>query len=544
MVALLKKEVRMSVDKEIEKYAPRFDMAAGYFDSLAIIKENFQNMAGNMVAIGFYLKNIRSKKLYHEGGYNSFAEFAKGEFGLSEAYASRYISINERFSIDGNSPFILEDKKAFSKSQLQEMLRLSDEQLEQVTPDMTVKEIRELATSQEIEIEDVEEEEQLPGQLDIEFYPEVLPEGYKTKEEIETVEAVEAESEEIPVEFAKEAVVIEGEYREIETSEEISEKNRIVRPQILSAYGLPKTEYEEGSLIATAGCGHKYDCFSCAQECNIRQENRYCVEAPLGNPFSCTTMNVIDCIREDIGEECQFINQELAFKRAGDNSPVPCCKRCDALCGYRCNRAGNVTKRQQDETEPQIVVAEPEEQGITVVEDQTDCESIEFVRAVLWKEKERLNMYLKATGVKQEAVERQKIIVAALASMVTELELISMKEKLEEMQVIQPELPIMTNNNQRGAFIDAYEEWPVWIDIPETGEKYYRYDFKNGSSFVVRVYFHKCFDYKSTAPKWEDRYHDGYGAEEYYILHEGKYFKDCLTNRSSMIEFLKNLQKK
>ena len=253
---------------------------------------------------------------------------------------------------------------------------------------------------------------------------------------------------------------------------------------------------------------------------------------------------MLECIREDIGEKCQFINQELAYKRAGNNSPVPCCKRCDALCGYRCNRAGNVTKRQQDETEQQIVVAEPEEQGITVVEDQTDYESIEFVRAVLWKEKERLNMYLKATGVKQEAVERHKIIVAALASLVTELELISMKEELEEMQVIQPELPIMTNNNQRGAFIDAYEEWPVWIDTPATGEKYYRYDFENGSSFVVRVYFHKCFDYKSTAPKWEDRYHDGYGAEEYYILHEGKYFKDCLTNRSSMIEFLKNLQKK
>lgn len=41
---------------------------------------------------------------------------------------------------------------------------------------------------------------------------------------------------------------------------------------------------------------------------------------------------------------------------------------------------------------------------------------------------------------------------------------------------ILPELPLLKNNDQRAAFIDAYETWPIWIETKETGERYYRYD--------------------------------------------------------------------
>ena len=63
-------------------------------------------------------------------------------FGLSASATSRYITRNTRFSRGGNSPLIDDRFKDFSKSQLQEMLGISDEQLEQVTPAMTVREIR------------------------------------------------------------------------------------------------------------------------------------------------------------------------------------------------------------------------------------------------------------------------------------------------------------------------------------------------------------------------------------------------------------------
>lgn len=105
-----------------------------------------------------------------------------------------------------------------------------------------------------------------------------------------------------------------------------------------SAYGLEKTEYPEGSLINTAGCG-KYNCFSCAQACNIRQKDRYCVLAPFGDPFPCTTMAVLENLREEMGGKCQFVNNGLASHMAGSGAADPCCRDCKEPCGYRCQRA-------------------------------------------------------------------------------------------------------------------------------------------------------------------------------------------------------------
>lgn len=107
--------------------------------------------------------------------------------------------------------------------------------------------------------------------------------------------------------------------------------------------------------------------------------------------------------------------------------------------------------------------------------------------------------------------------------------------------VEQPELPLLKNNEQRAAFIDAYETWPLWIDIQETGERYYRYDLPDGTSFVIKVY------HMMVPLGWEPgigaRREEGYGANEQYILEPGKFFKDCQSNRSTMMEKLKTLQK-
>lgn len=514
----------MSVEKELEKYAPKFDMAAGYADSVTIIKENFQSMVENVVSNGFYLKHIRDNKLFMDGGYNTFAEFAKEEFGLSESSASRYISINKRFSIDGNSPFLMENKKAFSKGQLWEMLRLTDEQLEQVTPDMTVKEIRALATSQEIEIDIEEPEEQIAGQLDIDFYPEVLPEGYKTQEEIETVEAVEVEKEEIPVEFEKAEVVIDAEYREIETSEENSEVERSHdEAWFVEQYAkyMPK---EVARLFDV-----------CMKEKNNSDRAR-AIQKKIA-PYGCHMHSCSDYsfdfhgfaggIDFRVGEE----KIHLKYGRFAEELM----KLYEMNAAYR---QQETAERQQDEEIQQNTSTEEKEQLLSGFEEVT-------ARSVLETAKIRLHNMLQTekqhgqSEAGQRQIESQKIIVAALAAMVTELEEVVPEQEEAE----QPELPVMTNNEQRGAFIDSYEEWKLWIETKETEEKYYRYDFENGTSFVVRAYNHRCFDYKFHAKKYEDRFTDGWGAQEYYIIEDGKHFKDCLANRSSMIEFLKRLQK-
>ena len=62
------------------------------------------------------------------------------------------MSINDQFSVSGNSPILLEQYKEFSSSKLSEMLYLSDEQREQVTITTTNVEIRELKNPAKVEV--------------------------------------------------------------------------------------------------------------------------------------------------------------------------------------------------------------------------------------------------------------------------------------------------------------------------------------------------------------------------------------------------------
>ena len=119
-------------------------------DAEVFIRSNLQSAVRSVIATGFYLKHIRDNELYLEAGYKNINEYAMDRFGLSASATSRYITRNTRFSRGGNSPLIDDRFKDFSKSQLQEMLGMSDEQLEQVTPDMTVREIRNMARPKEI----------------------------------------------------------------------------------------------------------------------------------------------------------------------------------------------------------------------------------------------------------------------------------------------------------------------------------------------------------------------------------------------------------
>lgn len=116
---------------------------------------------------------------------------------------------------------------------------------------------------------------------------------------------------------------------------------------------------------------------------------------------------------------------------------------------------------------------------------------------------------------------------------------------IEEPDPVQPELPVLKNNDQRKEWIDNYQSWPVWIDIPQTGERYYRYDFDNGTSFVIRVSLQHAY-------KGYERTKDiKYAHEEYFLLGvNDKWipgmptFVESSTNKSAMVEHLKEIQKK
>lgn len=115
-----------------------------YEEAKRFIDVNIGQIRRSFVAIGFYLKHIRDNEMYLEDGYKSIWEFAEDQYGISRSTATRWMQMNVRFSKDGNSPILAEQYKKFSKSQLQEILYLTDEQAAEVTEDMTVKEIREI----------------------------------------------------------------------------------------------------------------------------------------------------------------------------------------------------------------------------------------------------------------------------------------------------------------------------------------------------------------------------------------------------------------
>lgn len=105
------------------------------------ITTHLNNAAEDFFMVGYFLRQISENALFVEDGYKSIWEFAKGEYGLSTSSASRFMAINARFSIDGGE-HMAEKYIGMGVSKLQEMLGLPDEELEKVTQETTVREIR------------------------------------------------------------------------------------------------------------------------------------------------------------------------------------------------------------------------------------------------------------------------------------------------------------------------------------------------------------------------------------------------------------------
>lgn len=92
-----------------------------YDDAKLFIRTNLESAARSFIAIGYYLKLIRDGELYREEGHENIWDFAQAEYGISKSTASRYMSMNDRFALDGNSPIVDQKYKDFGKSKLQEI---------------------------------------------------------------------------------------------------------------------------------------------------------------------------------------------------------------------------------------------------------------------------------------------------------------------------------------------------------------------------------------------------------------------------------------
>lgn len=117
--------------------------------NLRTVDKKFGEIATLFVENGYCLRRQLDEKMFEAAGYETFEDYIKDVYGRSRSWAKRMMQINEKFSIGGKHPRIDEKYIGYSVSQLQEMLYLTDEQMQDVSPEMTIKEIREVRKPEE-----------------------------------------------------------------------------------------------------------------------------------------------------------------------------------------------------------------------------------------------------------------------------------------------------------------------------------------------------------------------------------------------------------
>lgn len=136
-----------------------------YYDSKMRLKEALNDIKDGCIKVhngfikaGYELKNIQEKKLYELGGYKTLTEFAQAEYKLGPSAVSRIIGINDRFSVNGNTPILIGDFENFGISKLSEMLTLSDDDIKLIKENTTVATIREIKQFNKQEPEEIKDE--------------------------------------------------------------------------------------------------------------------------------------------------------------------------------------------------------------------------------------------------------------------------------------------------------------------------------------------------------------------------------------------------
>ena len=176
-------ELTYSPEQWVEHYQGDYLKTMTIETAGRIIKSDMTNVARSCVSVGFHLKAIRDRELFRDAGYDTLWDYAADQFGISKSSASRYMEINDRFSIGGNTPMLQKEYKDFSKSQLQEMISLSPEQARKVTAKTTVKQILEMKPKKEkpnevpaVVIDPEDTSDQCSGQVQVGDYPSGVPE--------------------------------------------------------------------------------------------------------------------------------------------------------------------------------------------------------------------------------------------------------------------------------------------------------------------------------------------------------------------------------
>ena len=395
-----------------------------YTESNNIILGNLQTGQRAAIAIGYYLKHIRENKLYLDGGYQSFGEYVRAECGMSESTASRNIGRMEQFSEGGNSPKLADQWRDYGASQLQEIMYLTDEQREQVTPGMTVKEIREIRK------------------------PELVPEPDHVKEA--PVEVVICEEVELEPDIVCEAVVEGEEPAEIVIVE--SSVEEMLPDMEEGACGPARCitgQSGSGFCGGAAYCSEPYTCCAqCSNDCNGR-----CGWLEESNKAD-------DCVRD-----------QMEYAVAATADPKIDFKALDQMI----SDTKNVQVDREEVATSQVAVVE-------LVESDCFYDDVTDKCPPMSRECENAVDVCCEDCMEQWCPTRCKH--AKVPDGVELYEECSREEVVKEV----PSMPVLKNNEQRQAWLSDYKAWGLWYRDENIDVNYYKFDFPDGSRLIVAEY--------------------------------------------------------
>lgn len=100
--------------------------------------------AESFVKIGYLLKIARDTDILAESRYNSLTEFAQAEYNLDKSQVSRFIAINDNYSVDGYSDRLRTEYTGYGYSKLAMMLTLPAAVVSELTPSYSKSDIQAL----------------------------------------------------------------------------------------------------------------------------------------------------------------------------------------------------------------------------------------------------------------------------------------------------------------------------------------------------------------------------------------------------------------
>ena len=107
------------------------------------IKRSMKRTAAEVVRLGYFLRRMHDERLYLVH-YSDFDSYVREELHIDYSKANRFMNINKKYSFNGNSMAIDEKYEEYSQSLLEEMLDMPEELEEKVTPDMSIRQVRDI----------------------------------------------------------------------------------------------------------------------------------------------------------------------------------------------------------------------------------------------------------------------------------------------------------------------------------------------------------------------------------------------------------------